>query len=85
MGRVVTVVSKEGCHLCDRVISSLRSLSSRHAFDVEVLDIMEDRELHDLYWLRIPVVRIEGRVVFEAKDMRDPSDCEAQLERLVSR
>ena len=84
MERVVTVVSKEGCHLCERVISALRSLSSRYGFEVRVLDILQDRGLHDLYHLRIPVVRIGDEVVFEAEDMVGTSDCEAQLEPLVS-
>jgi hypothetical protein len=84
MERVVTVVSKEGCHLCETVVSGLRSLSSRYGFEVRVLDISEDRELHDAYYLRIPVVKVEGKEVFEAKDMDHPRDCEAELERRLA-
>jgi len=85
MARVVTVFSKEGCHLCEAVIAALRPLSSRYGFEVRVLDIVEDRKLHDLYSLRVPVVKVADEVIFEARDMKSPTDCEAQLEPLVSR
>ncbi len=39
--------------------------------DVRHVDIDKDRTLHDKYWLRIPVVSIDGKEVFEAKIM-DP-------------
>lgn len=68
MRRVVTVVSKRGCHLCDDVIGVLESLSSRHDFEVRVLDIADDRALHDRYWLTIPVVQVDGKDIFDARD-----------------
>jgi len=34
---------------------------------LRVVNIDEDSMLHDAYWLRVPVVRIEGKDVFEAK------------------
>jgi glutaredoxin len=85
MRKAVAVVSKRGCHLCDKVIEALDSLSSRYEFDVRVLDIQQDPKLHDEYWLRIPVVQIGGKDVFEAKDMVDTADCTRFLELLVSK
>jgi len=82
--RVVTVVSKEGCHLCETVISALHSLSSRYRFTVEVLDISEDDSLHDAYFLRIPVVKVGEKEVFEAQDMKDHGDCKDELESRLS-
>jgi len=84
MRRIVTVVSKEGCHLCETVISGLRSLSSRYRFEVEVVDISEDRELHDAYHLRVPVVKVEGKEIFEANDIDNLLDCGAELERRLA-
>ncbi len=69
MRRVVTVVSKEGCHLCEKVIEALRPISSRQDFELRVLDINEDEALHDKYFLTIPVVLVHGRQVFDANDI----------------
>ena len=83
MRKAVTVVSKKGCHLCDEVIEALDLLSSRHGFEVRVLDIQADSKLHDEYWLRVPVVLFNGKGVFDARDMADTADCMQSLERLV--
>ncbi len=84
MPKTVTVISKEGCHLCEKVIEALNSLSRRYALEVIVLDIDDDPQLHDRYWLSIPVVRIDGKDVFDAKDMVETADYVGSLERLVS-
>jgi len=34
---------------------------------LKVVNIDEDSTLHDTYWFRVPVVRIQGKDVFEAK------------------
>ena len=83
MRRTVTVLSKEGCHLCDEVIEALGSLSSLHDFEVKVLDIQEDTKLHDEYCHRIPVVRINGKDIFDARDMARTAGYMQSLERLV--
>jgi len=43
MRTVVTVFSKEGCHLCEKVIATLSSLSARFDLQVRVVDINDDR------------------------------------------
>lgn len=79
----VTVLSKEGCHLCEKVIRVLLSLASRYRFSLRVLDIESDRELHDRYWMEIPAVLVDGRVVFDAKDISLDGSYEKKLELLV--
>jgi hypothetical protein len=84
MRRIVTVVSREGCHLCENVLETLRSLSSLYDVEVRVLDISDDQKLHDRYWLTIPAIQIEGKDVFDARDMVAGVDYASTLERLLT-
>jgi glutaredoxin len=81
--RKVEVISKPGCHLCEIVQEALTSISSRYDLDLHVLNILQDRKLHDEYWLRIPVVLIDGREVLDARDMDQPGECLRKLETLL--
>jgi glutaredoxin len=83
MSRVVTVVSKKGCHLCEKVVDALNSLSSRYDLEVRVLDISHDAKLTNEYFLTIPVVQIDGRDVFDGRDMTADAGYVGKLERLV--
>ncbi|MDA4116742.1 MAG: glutaredoxin family protein [Thaumarchaeota archaeon] len=85
MRKSVTVVSKQGCHLCEKVVEALNSLSSRYELEVKVVDIANDAGLNEKYLLDIPVVQIDGRDVFDAKDMVKNTDYATLLERAVSR
>ena len=66
----VTILGKEGCHLCELVEEEVRSMKEG-INSLTVVDIGKDRRLHDKYWMRIPVVTVGGNEVFEAK-MMDP-------------
>jgi glutaredoxin len=83
MRRVVTVISKKGCHLCEKVVEALNSLSSRLDLEVRVLDIGHDAELANKYFLTIPVVQIDGKDVFDGKDMTADEGYVGKLEQLV--
>jgi glutaredoxin len=83
MRRVVTVVSKKGCHLCEKVVGALNSLSSRYDLEVRVLDISRDAKLTNKYFLTIPIVQIDGKDVFEGRDMTADEGYVAKLEQLV--
>lgn len=80
---MVTVMSKPGCHLCEKVIGALDALAASRGFELKVVDIEKDQRLHDAYWLEIPVVQVDGRNVFEAKDMDPRGDYVKRLEALV--
>ena len=84
MAKVVTVVSKKGCHLCERVIETLRSLSLRYDLEVRVLDISRDAQLANKYFLTIPVVQVDGRDVFDGREMTADSSYVARLEHAIS-
>ena len=48
-----------------------------------MVNIDEDSVLHDKYWLRVPVVRIEGKDVFEAKMIDSEGEWRKKLARLL--
>jgi glutaredoxin len=83
MHKVVTVVSKDGCHLCENVILALNSLSARYDLEVRVLDIKDDPKLREKYWLTVPAVQIGGKDVFDATHMRGEGGDAIMLERLL--
>ena len=64
----VVVFGKEGCHLCDEVKAEIASLGE-FADALTVVDIEKDSGLRARYWMRIPVVTVGGREVFEASMM----------------
>lgn len=65
----VVIFRKEGCHLCEVLEAEIRLMKDIKS--LTVVDIDGDPALHDRYLLRIPVVTVGGREVFEAKIM-DP-------------
>ena len=66
----VTVYGKDGCHLCEAVEAEIRSMKAA-GVSLTVIDIEDDPALESGFWLRVPVVVVAGREIFEAK-MMDP-------------
>jgi glutaredoxin-like protein DUF836 len=58
--RLVTLVRKPGCHLCDDAQSVVEKVCGELGVTWEQKDISEDPQLHDRYWEQIPVVLIDG-------------------------
>jgi glutaredoxin len=61
----VTLYTKSDCHLCDEARAVLEDIRSDHPFDLEQIDISQDRALRKRYGVRIPVVAVDGVEVFE--------------------
>ena len=59
----IVLVTRQGCHLCDDALASLRSLG----VEPELRDVDSNDELHALYDWRVPVVLLAGRVVAEGR------------------
>lgn len=57
---VVTVYTREGCHLCDIAIENLESLQQELHFDIKKCFIEGDLELEAKYGDLIPVIHIDG-------------------------
>jgi glutaredoxin len=73
----IVLYSRPGCHLCDVAREVLAAERERTPFDLEEISIEGDDALELEYQIRIPVVEIDGREVFEVE-----VDA-AQLARLV--
>ncbi|HEY8863822.1 MAG TPA: glutaredoxin family protein [Candidatus Dormibacteraeota bacterium] len=63
----IVLLTRQGCHLCDDALTSLRSLG----VEPELRDVDADDQLHALYDWRVPVVMVDGRVVAEGRIDRD--------------
>lgn len=80
----ISVISKVGCHLCEQAIDTLKALEEGHPFKLTVLSIENDPILFKEYFLKVPVVRLDGKDIFEAEDIARKEDCKQKLEALVS-
>ncbi|MFI9629477.1 glutaredoxin family protein [Streptomyces sp. NPDC052042] len=58
--RMVTLVGKPGCHLCDDAREVVREVCAQTGASWEEKDITRDEALHRAYWEQIPVVLIDG-------------------------
>jgi glutaredoxin len=79
----VVLYSKNGCHLCERALSVLQELDSRQNIVLEIVDISKDPDHFEKHFLSIPVIEIDGEVVFQASDIRSPSDIETKLRSII--
>ena len=61
----LSVYSKPGCHLCEEAIRVLTHLQAQTPFTLEEINIQDDPELFAEYGEQIPVVLLNGNVLFE--------------------
>ena len=61
----LTVYSKPGCHLCEEAVRVLTQLQVQTPFTLEEINIQGDPELFAEYGEQIPVVLLDGTVLFE--------------------
>jgi glutaredoxin len=61
----ITIYGKPGCHLCDDARAAIRRATVTRAVRVEEVDITVDPGLHARYGERIPVVLLDGELLFE--------------------
>ncbi|MEO3753547.1 glutaredoxin family protein [Streptomyces sp. B6B3] len=58
--RLVTLVGRPGCHLCDDARAVVAEVCGELGTPWEEKDITQDAELHRRYWEQIPVVLVDG-------------------------
>ncbi|WP_189177850.1 glutaredoxin family protein [Streptomyces lasiicapitis] len=58
--RVVTLIGKPGCHLCDDAEEVVAKVCGELGVVWEKKDITRDEALHKEYWEQIPVVLVDG-------------------------
>jgi glutaredoxin len=64
-GRVVTLYTRAGCHLCQEAERVLRDERAATPFRLELVDVDADPELVRRYGVRVPVVAVDGVELFE--------------------
>jgi glutaredoxin-like protein DUF836 len=58
--RLVTLIRKPGCHLCDDAQIVIEKVCGELGVPWEQKDITQDEELNRQYWEQIPVVLVDG-------------------------
>jgi glutaredoxin len=61
----LTLYTKPDCSLCDEAAEAIERVRGRAPFDLDVVDVSADPELHDRYGERIPVVMVGDELAFE--------------------
>lgn len=62
----VVLYSREECHLCEQARDVIISLQKEFPISLTEIDIDEDPSLKKKYGLKIPVIAINGEVIFES-------------------
>lgn len=58
--RLVTLITRDGCHLCVDAERQLAALSDELGFELRLLDVDADRARANEYSERVPVILIDG-------------------------
>ena len=58
---VVTVYSRNNCHLCDVAVEKLETVKVELNFEIEKIYIDGDTELTTKYGEEVPVIHIDGK------------------------
>jgi glutaredoxin len=79
----VTVYGRPGCHLCDEALAVLRRLRAEAGFALHTVDIEDDPQLLRAYLERIPVIALDGLVLYDFHV--DEADLRSRLARVARR
>ncbi len=60
----LTIYTKKDCHLCDIAKETLLGLRKEFPFSLTEIDIEKDRQAYEKYRYLIPVLEMDGRVIF---------------------
>ena len=58
---VVTIYSRENCHLCEVALEALKSVESELHFEIEKVYIDGNYDLVNKYGEEVPVIHIDGK------------------------
>lgn len=73
----VVLYSRPRCGLCDKARAELLAVQRIQPFELREVNVEEDDALERAYGLRIPVVELDGRELFEISV--DPAQLLAEL------
>ena len=61
----LTLYGKPGCHLCDDARAAVERVTARYDLALEQVDVSRDPGLYARYGERIPVLELDGEMLFE--------------------
>ena len=79
----VVVYSRDGCHLCENVISELEKLKTVERFELMTQDITQNSELFERYKNIIPVVVVDGKVKLAGAVVSNLRDLQRVLKKAI--
>ena len=59
-----TIYMRDGCHLCEDMLSALYRLQNELGFNLELIDIDDDPVLREKYNADVPVVSFNNELLF---------------------
>lgn len=59
----LTLIIKDGCHLCESMLDEIEVLQQRYDFSLNVVDILGDQSLMAQYGTLIPVLMLNNREI----------------------
>jgi len=79
----VVVYTKEGCHLCENVIASLKKMQKTNSFRLSTEDITKDSGLFERFKDLIPVVEIDGEIRLAGVVLSDSNALDSVLQKTL--
>ena len=67
----LTLYSKKECHLCDIAKKELNDLRKELSFSITEVDIEKDLTANEKYRNLIPVIEMDGKVIFTGRIDRE--------------
>ncbi len=68
-----TLISREGCELCEEMLAELERFCDGWAASIEVVDVDSDPELVRRHGLKVPVLLLDGEPIgygrFDAEEV----------------
>ena len=61
----------------------MKDLSEEHGLQLEIIDIRDNDALYKEFFIRIPLINIDGKIVFDATNVAQPDDYRTNLVRIV--
>jgi len=67
----VTLYGKTDCSLCDEALEILEELAAEYKFRIQKVDITRDEQLYARFHEVVPVIEVEGTLLFAPIDSRE--------------
>lgn len=80
MKALLTVYTREGCHLCDAFLDEFLPLAQHFQLDYAIRDVDETPQLRDCYGHRVPLLMANDRVICEY--FLDPAKLDEYVQEL---